>query len=288
MLLSVIVTSYNSPETLLECLSSLVKQPAAGEIVVADCSPELPAELQSRFPNIRLLHFPERTRVPRMRWTALRETRGEIVAAVEARCVPSENWCQILVDAHQKHPEAPAIGGPVSLRPDSAISEGLYFAEYGLYAPPLTEGPAHEISGANLSYKRRFLNDSRDLLDAGHWETHLHLRWVAAGHMLWMSQAAVRFQNSMQPGTILRQRFHYGRGYGAARFTASGPRLLHAAMTPLLPCVLTLRLARSAFAKGMGRRFLRAVGWTFLFESAWSLGEAIGYLFGASSSDEVF
>lgn len=284
MRLAVIVTSYNSPSTLEQCLASLAAQPEASEIVVADCSPEDPApRLRVRFPAVRFLHFAGPRSVPELRWKALAETTGVLIAAVEARCVPAADWCRCLAAAHAAHPDAPAVGGPVALASDaSALDTGLYFNEYGLFAHPVASGWRADLSGANLSYKRADLEAERDLLDAGAWETWLHERWRSQGRGLWLAaDAVVTFRNSMPLGVILRQRFHYGRGYAGAR---GGPRLIRLLLSPLLPAVLTLRIARS-----LGTRLRwRAFGWLLLFTSAWAAGEAAGYLFGPPERHEIF
>jgi hypothetical protein len=289
--LSVIVTSYNAPRTLRECLDSLSAQPLAREIVVADCSPENPAgSLAAVFPSVRFLHFEGERAVPQLRWAALSETRGEIVAAVEGRCVPASDWCAELLRAHEAFPEVPAIGGPVGIAPPaSAFDLGLYFSEYGLFCPPLQAGETARLSGANLSYKRAALEESRDLLDAGAWETLLHDRWRKQGRSLRLCPATVVFRNTMAPGEATRQRFHYGRGYAADRVAgASAPaRLLYAAASPILPPLLTWRAARRAWATNCRAPFLRSLPWLLFLNAAWAAGEATGYLAGKSPENRL-
>src|SRR5438270_12264616 len=109
--LSVIVASYNAPETLRRCLESISQQPEAREIIVADCSPTDPAgELGKVFPKVRFLHFDTKMTIPELRWAAFRVTSGEIVAATEARCVPSSTWCSEMLRAHERALDSPGIG----------------------------------------------------------------------------------------------------------------------------------------------------------------------------------
>jgi glycosyltransferase involved in cell wall biosynthesis len=280
---SIIVTSYQSPELLQECLRSIMKQVREGdEVVVADCSistPDIP------FSQVRLIHFPERRSVPQMRWAALRATSGELVAAVESRCIPQPAWLEKLAEAHRRFPDAPAIGGPVGLTPGSTTDDAQYFCEYGRFAPPVPSGPATEISGGNLSFKRAFLEEHQDLLDAGCWETLIHLRWLKQGLRLALCDARVRFVNGMSFGYILRQRIDYGRNYAAAR---SGPRYLYAAGSVVLPALLTWRLLRSLRGKGLTGRFWRCFIFVLLFNAAWSAGELCGYLFGPAKGERIY
>ncbi|MEZ5360859.1 MAG: glycosyltransferase [Bryobacterales bacterium] len=290
-LLSVVITSYDSQAILRLCLDALVRQPEIGCIVVSDCSPVDPAgEFAPLFPQVRFLHSPQPRSVPELRWAALAETDTELVAAIESRCVPAPDWAAQLVEAHQLYPETPAIGGPVApSEPISAFDWALYFCEYGAFAPPLEPGPAQALSGANLSYKRAALEQHRDLLDSGDWETFLHARWLAAGRPLRLCPASIRFHNTMTPAAALRQRYHYGRGYAADRVRCEGVSgLFYALLSPLLPLVLTLRQSRQAFAKGMRRAFVRALGWVVLLNAAWSIGEGAGYLFGPDPRPRIF
>lgn len=290
--LAVIVTSYDSHAVLRKGLASLTAQPEIAEIVVADCSPQDPGELLgAEFPGVRFLHFSEKRVVPVLRWSALGLTSAPLIGALESRCVAAPDWARRIVEAHDDAPSAPAIGGPVAPGSTaSAFELGLYFCEYGAFAPPVVEGPAPALSGANLSYKRSDLQAEQDYLDSGRWETFLHNQWLAEGRELRLCGATIEFHNTMAPGVALRQRFHYGRGYAAERVEAErgARRWLYAAFCALLPELLTLRMARGAFAKGMGGLFARALAWTLLLNAAWSAGEFVGYVAGADPKPRIF
>jgi hypothetical protein len=290
--LSVIVTSFESPATLHRCLQSLNRQKEVREIVVSDCSRIDPAaELSPLFPRVRFLHFREKHSVPRLRWMALREVTGEIVAAVEARCVPSGTWCQELLAALAAAPDSPVAGGPVAIPPDATKFDwGLYFCEYGQFAPPLRAGPSPAISGANLCYRRAALDDSADLTSQGEWETMIHQRWLQAGRQLTQCGASVTFFNSMSPSVAMRQRWYYGRGYAADRLrNAQWPiRLAYAGAACTLPLLLTWRAGKSAPAKKLLPAFFRSLGWILLMNSCWSAGEIAGYLAGQDPEVRIF
>jgi glycosyltransferase involved in cell wall biosynthesis len=291
MSLSVILISYNAGQ-LQPCLESLVGQLEANEIIVADCSTDDPTvTLARKFPGVRFVHFQEKRSVPELRWAGFRESRGDLVATLEARSVPASDWCAVLVRTHGANPDAPAVGGPVALAaPGSPRDEGLYFCEYGQFAPPVTPGPARELSGANLSYRRAALEQSADLLDAGRWETLLHQRWRNEGRVLVLSTATVFFKNAMPTATAVRQRFAYGRGYAAARLEGQSllRRFAYAAFCPVLPWLLTARLGLALGAKGLRTRFWRALPWILVFNVCWAAGEMVGYLLGDSGKVENY
>jgi hypothetical protein len=285
------VTSYRSRRILDACLTSLTRQPAAAEIVVADCSPDDPtADLQARFPGVRVMHVADKMTVPALRWRAVPLTRGDLVAAIEGRSVPSDTWCADLVAAHARVPDAPAVGGPVTLRPGAAAFDwGLYFSEFAAFAPPLPEGPSPQLSGANLSYKRAALDGSRDLMDEGLWEAALHERWRSRGEPLWLTDARVVFHNGMTRADAIRMRFHYGRSYAADRFRGRrAVAVIYVLLTPVLPALLVVRAARHATRAGLLSRFMLGLPWLAALDTAWALGEMIGYLLGRAADPEIF
>jgi hypothetical protein len=128
------------------------------------------------------------------------------------------------------------------------------------------------------------------LLEAGTWETLLHQRWMGQGHVLRMSSALVLFENTMDPSTAFQQRFHYGRGYAADRVSGSSwpRRLVYASFCPVLPALMTWRLAQVVRRKARMKNFRQALPWIVLLSCAWSLGEAVGYLMGKSPEQKIF
>lgn len=258
---------------------------------MADCSPEDPTDgIQARFPGVRVLHVPQRLTVPALRWSAVPMTRGDIVAAIEGRSVPSPEWCGELLAAHARWPAAPAIGGPVELKPEAgAFDWALYFSEFAAFAPPVAAGPSPQLSGANLSYKRAALAECQDLMRDGQWEAALHERWRRQGRELILSGARVVFHNGMSWTDAMRMRFHYGRSYAADRFGGRrATALAYAALAPILPGLLTARAAGQASRAGLVRRFVVSLPWLLALNTAWAAGEMGGYLFGRSKEAHIY
>ncbi len=288
--LSVVVASCNSPEALERCLESLTAElPADGQLIVADCSTADPRPgFSQHYPDIRFLRFEEKLSIPELRREGIKAARGEIVALTEGRTVPSAGWLNALLEAHARHPEAAGVGGPIDHAGRSAFEWAVFFCEYGWHMPPAPEGAAELLSGANLSYKRWALEACWELIEEAAWEPFVHRRLEQLGHPLRRAgQAVVCYHNSLTAAQFLRQRFHYGRWFAAARVEGRPilGRLLYAAFTPLLPAVLLFRLCRLVFARGRNRAwFLRAFPWMAAFQMAWSLGECCGYLLGKGRS----
>ena len=291
--LSVVVASYNAEESLEQCLEALITQPEATEIVVSDCSPEDPTpRLQGRFPEVKFVHFDSPKSLPELRWAVLDGLKGEIVGTIEARCIPEADWCATVIRAHQTHPDAATIGGPVGIHQKAPAFElGMYFSEHVAFAPPVAVGPSTTVCDANLSYKRSALNAWGEYLDSGVWEATMHEEARRDGATLALCDARVQYRHvGYGVWTAIRQRFEYGRSYAAERVASSrlSGGLRHAACCPLLPFVLTWRNWRAAHAKGLDRPFLRSIGWTATFNALWSLGEFAGYAFGRPARTGIY
>jgi len=134
---------------------------------------------------------------------------------------------------------------------------------------------------------------------------------VATALSLWMhgesGRAIERLAHRRQPRARLVQRAMIGIAQPGVRLDALREELMRfaaerlqalrswlraleviAALSPLLPLVLTARTARQAFSKGRGGRFVRALPWVLALNVAWSAGEAAGYAFGADPRPRIF
>jgi hypothetical protein len=261
-----------------------------------DCSDRDPGvSLRARFPTVEFRHFPNMLSIPQLRREGIHASKGEIVALTESWMEPCSGWVESLREAHQKSPDAAAVGGPIGFPCDGATATGIewadYFSEYGEHVP---DGDVPEISfaagisGANCSYKRWAIEKCRDLIDEGAWETLIHDRLRERGHPLRRAAAAqVCYRRPAALGDLLRQRFSYGRGHGVGlgRGKAWIVRLARGAAAPLVPWVLLWRLWRGLpQAQDVRAHCLAATGWILALNTAWALGEAAGSWFGAANS----
>jgi hypothetical protein len=105
------------------------------------------------------------------------------------------------------------------------------------------------------------------------------------GETLWLSPDVIVDQHrlDLRLEAALRERYVWGRSYAAVRVAGArlSRRLRFAAICPLLPAVLVLRLFRNVLRKRRNRAaFLRALPFILLLTSVWSFGELVGYLTG--------
>ncbi len=106
----------------------------------------------------------------------------------------------------------------------------------------------------------------------------------SSGRTIALDPAIVVHQNraGLTLGAAIRERFVWGRSYAATRRALlTGPRrLAYAALSPVLPLVLFLRMARTSRERGSLAPFIRATPLIAILLMTWSAGEGVGYLFG--------
>lgn len=242
MKLTVIVASQGPPELLAECLRALEDQPV-DQLLVSEGDRPLPA----------------------LRWARINEFQGDVIAHLEARAIPAPNWARAIRAAHASGP--PTIGGVLRPAPGaSAFHLAQYFSDHAI-AP---------VSDANISYQRAWVDRHRVRLASGAWETPLHVGAASRGELALVDAEAVYRYDGRTASQVVPERFRHGRAYAAR----SGQRVRKAVLAPLLPAVLLGRGLRAAAHAGMLPAYLRALPWTCSLNLAWSLGEAVGGIFG--------
>lgn len=292
---SVVVASCRDRELLETCLSSVLPQcrEVGAEVVVArpEDLGDL-AALREAHPDVRFEPAPEGSDVPRLRAVGMAASRGDIVALTEDHCVAEEGWLRSLVEAHADGGEV--VGGAMdSARSTRTVDWAAFFAEYGFFGEgagperPGEGGGPPLLTGANVSYARELVDRVADRARRGDWENVIHDDLAAAGRaMEFLESAAVSHNRSWGLWEFCVDRFRHGRDYARRRLVdaPAGRRWLLVAGTPLLPGMLALRIVRATPPRHRGV-FLRALPATLLFLTAWSVGEAVGYLEGPAEDD---
>lgn len=288
MAMSVVVASHKGRPSLDACLASLLPQCArAGvELIVATGADAATRRaLERAFPAARFVAAPLGADVPRLRGAGLAAARGELVAQTEDHCVAAEGW----VDALMAHATADADvvgGGMGNARQERAIDCGAYFSEYGFFdaARDGSAGGPPLLTGANVAYRRHLVAEVAAAAQQGEWENVIHAALARRGcRLVFEPRAQVRQNLAYRFGAFCTDRYEHGRDYALRRIADEGDRgrarrrsaaLLVAA--PLLPAVLTYRVARAA-GRSQPAAFVRALPYTIAFLTAWSVGEAAAY-----------
>jgi GT2 family glycosyltransferase len=284
-----IVVASNRPRALLDsCLASLRPQceRVAAELIVARSGSvaEL-AELRASMPDVRFIAAPPSATIPQLRGLGMGESTGDIVAVTEDHCVADGTWVETLL-GHAHDPADVLGGGMGNAQRGRAVDWAAYFAEYGFFAETRAERPNDDrplITGANVAYKRRVVDDVASWAKKGEWENVAHNRLFARGSAMRFIRSAAVYQNKNYRFTeFCVDRYQHGRDFARKRLVEEpgSRRWLLLLASPMLPPLLVWRVARGA-ASERWTTFLRALPVTFAFLTAWSVGEAVGYLRGA-------
>lgn len=300
MRLSVLVTVVDAGDALRRCIDALLQQtdPPELEILVAwDDTLGSVAEWQARYGSVcfieigrlALEHDPrsmagQHELFDKRRAAALARAKGDVIAMLEDRAVPDADWARTIVRLHEARPEA-AIGGAVENGMDRLLNWAVYWCDFGRYQRPLPEGPAGWITDVNLAYKRRAVEQTRELWQHRYHEPTVHWALQRAGEVLWLTPAfAVRqVRDNLSFGGLLRERFAFARlfGYTRAREISFMRRVLLTLASPALPFLLFGRLLVQRIRKHRNvPTFLLASPVTFALLCAWIAGEAFGTLTG--------
>ncbi|MCR4439417.1 MAG: glycosyltransferase [bacterium] len=129
---TIIVPSYQPGHYLFDCLKSLAAQRTshAYEVIVVDSSPEdITPEVKRRFPQVKVIHLPQRAFPGTARNVGIAQARGEVLAFTDADCVVAPDWVQRFVERHSSG--MMVVGGPVvNGTPDSAIGSAEFLLEF--------------------------------------------------------------------------------------------------------------------------------------------------------------
>jgi hypothetical protein len=215
-----------------------------------------------------------------LRARGLAASRGTIVALLEDHAVADRRWAAEVVDAHRQ--DVAAVGGAIENAVDRPLNWAIYFCDFGRYQNPVPEGDSPFVSDANASYKRAALETIAPVWRGSFCEPAVNAALIEKGGRLMLSSRMIVYQRraGLRVWPALRERFVWGRSYGAGRGAHMTParRLVYAALTPLLPAVLLARIARTTIQRGRHvGAFLRALPLTGVLTACWSCGELAGY-----------
>ena len=229
----------------------------------------------------RVIEAEEAALVPYLWRDGLVAARSDRVALTTAQFVPPQNWIAGLLAADLDR--WAGVGGPIENDAEAQpVRWAVYFLRYWKFAPPLPSGPVEEIAADNAVYDRREVMKHPDLLALGFWEPSFHARFRADGRGLGLDPRLLSlYRGHDGVGEFSRQRFAHGRTFaetrGRPRSRANAVAYLLA--TPLLPALLIARIMSKALRRRrLAVRFFQALPWLLVFVTAWSVGEAAGYL----------
>lgn len=296
--LSVVVSLISGRVRDLEnCLSALDRQGTALDVIVPYDEPSAHVtSLRARFPSARFIlaegldSWKARSGASRehhdtLRTIGLQAATTGIVAMIEDHARADESWARALLAEIDANPRAGAVGGPVDCRSARTINWAVWFCDFSRYQSPMPEGPAAFVSDSNVAYRRSSLRTIEAAWRDDYHEPVVHDALRRAGFELRAAPGALVWQ--MRTGLTLagavRERFVWARSYAGTRSTLIGRtrRFLLAALSPLLPLVMTWRVLRTTLTRGRHRAQLaKCLPGILGLHAVWALGELVGYITG--------
>ena len=295
--ISIIVTIVDGGEVLRRFMDALIGQeggPSMQILVPYDATiPEIRA-LESVYPTARFIDMGPVTTIrpvttaagqhelyDRRRAAGLHHATGALIAILEDRAPPRRDWARTM---HRLHNELPwgAIGGAIECAPGDLLNWAFYACDFSRYGLPFQSGPRQWISDVNVCYKRRVLDDTKEIWRERFNEAKVHWTLTERGETLYLtSEAVVDYKTPYTSlASVLPERFHWGRLFGHVRAKHVAPleRLRLIATGPFIPVVLFIRHGRVQRRLGNFGRFLRASPLMLPLLAAWTTGEVWGYV----------
>jgi len=278
-LVGVAIASFRDRSLLDQCLTSVVPEADAHgvRVVVARAGDPEIARCRDRWPGVGFVVAPAGASVPVLRGLAMKAVGEGRVALIEDHCVAAPGWLAMITSS-----DADVVGGAMGNAQTARLVDwGAFFSEYGFFASARVGQPPL-VTGANVAYGPRVAPDVRAWAEAGEWEDVIHGRLLEAGRSFaFVVEARVLQNQSYRVAAFLEDRFSHGFQYARKRLAEQGARKrwLWAAGVVALPLVLAIRVGRAAWSASPSA-FVRSLGYTVLFLSAWAVGEGAGYLRG--------
>lgn len=288
--LSVIVIAICSSTYLDRCLDALKRQTGVNEfeiIVVYDKRLEDIPSLNRKFPDVRMYTIKNMSTPEELATLGIRKAGGDIIALTEDHCIPEEDWCSNILEAHES-PYA-AVGGAIKCVTENMIDWAFAFCDYYRYLPPVPEGPSPYLTVCNVAYKRLALEKVvRAWGDKFH-EVTVNDALLNGGETLWLSQKLTVCQKrNVGFFNALRERYSFGWLFGSTRAVSIDPqrRFLYFVAAPVIPFLLIFRMCKNVVLRKTSIPiFIRAFPVIFSFTIAISFGEFLGNIAGRIPSE---
>jgi len=156
-MISIIIPSYNSENTIEKCLHSLLNQSFKSEyeIILVDSSVDnTPHIVLSHFPSVIFIHLDKKTDPGTARNIGIKEAKGELIAFIDSDCIAANDWLKKIESAHKSSYKI--IGGVVNNgnEENDLVGWAGYISEFREFLPGVPEQDVTHIPTCNISYKK--------------------------------------------------------------------------------------------------------------------------------------
>jgi GT2 family glycosyltransferase len=281
---SVVIANLNCP-ILDRGLTALARQalPAGVTVETIVVGRDDPGCLRG-FPWVRFIESERPLPPATARNLAIRESSGDLIASLDADCVPSRRWIAALLAAHEAQGERVAIGGAICIEGANLWALGDNLSSFNQYLPSRPAGPIAQIPAANLSARRALfaeIGPFDERLRIGE-DTDWVMRAKRAGVRLCFEPQAVVWHNTLRrtPRAVLAHGYEWGyhAAYTRTRYAAElgTPWVLRHwwATAAAAPAIATLTTA-AIYLRNRGTiRYIYAAPIVWLAKLAWCAGAA--------------
>lgn len=288
--LSVVIPSVNGLGDLIGCIEALELQrkDCELEIIVVDrLGKSVQDEVRRRFSDVVITSVALSTTIPEMRATAFRQAQGNAIAVIEDHVIVPPGWARQLLDALERG--ADIVGGSVENAATGNLMDwAAFLCEYSHCIPPIESGSVSWLTGNNVIYRKKLLDEHREITDAGKWENYLHDTLRDEGvPLICNPEIVVGHKKHYTFQEYMSQRYLYARSYAGARVKGEAlpKRIFYGLAAFILPPLLFYRIVTRIYSKGKHRTLLfKSLPLIALFVTSWGWGEVVGYWFGAGDS----
>jgi glycosyltransferase involved in cell wall biosynthesis len=286
---SVLIAAYRNAETVAPTLEALRRQsvPPHQVVVVASGGDGTAAVVRGFQPEVELIESEARLFPGSARNRGLARLTGDVVACLDADCVPAADWVERILDALGRGPGA--IGGAVVNAPGSGpVAWAYYLSEFTPWLPGRSRA-LRDAPTCNTAYRAGLIEAAgrfteEPLLSADsllHWR----LRQRLGVGLRFAPSVRVAHRYVGTAGQLLARRFRHGQSLAAAR-RRFGPDRLSARLfwglagAVLLPPYYVCRLLTRALGHPdvPAAALIRAFPLTVAGLTLWAWGQAHGAL----------
>jgi glycosyltransferase involved in cell wall biosynthesis len=197
---SVVVPSYQAAEHIRYALEALLAQvtDVAYEIIVVDSSTDGTNRIvEEEFPQVRLLHFPDRCQVGTARNIGIDAAKGDVILFVDADTMASPTWLDQMYRAIGEL-GADGVGGSMSNgTPGNMIGSVSFYLEFFRFLEHDGKPrPSRFLIGGNSGFRRKVLQGMEYLDQSTGEDMVLSSRLAQQGkNLLFVPRASVKHLN---------------------------------------------------------------------------------------------
>lgn len=150
---SVVIPSYNSLDTIEDCLNSISAQVTDRkfEIIVIDSSNDGTHEIVEKFDKVKLIQIAQRTISSAARNIGVSEAKGDIICFIDSDCNADPDWIENMCSALEDG-DWGAVGGAVdNACRESTVSWASYMTEFSEFIPAGQTRVLERCTSCNLA-----------------------------------------------------------------------------------------------------------------------------------------